>query len=537
MIDATNDTLGRMLQLLRHVQTDPSARTSVEAEVRAIRDREDAAGDVELATAARFLLTVAARSDGPEAARSALADFTAWSEGPGRPLAAAFALALSANRQMGGAGGHASLDRLARAQALAHRATPRDPRLLGRLWNAVAIAHHEQGLQGLAEECFQRAQNLGAWADDEHVQLLVNRLQSVCEDMVDHAVAGDTAMALELAERGRELLTGPPADLAPSLAATLDMMDACFRLVLGEIDHTEVVELLDLRVIDPTNAANTTRTVCTVLAASVAHGAGDLEAAGALLTRTHDLEENHLSRAGFAARSWVAARVAATRIGAAADPLVDHAEHALQQALDAKQTIIGGVRLQTAHELLRAENDALAVRSLELERQSLTDGLTGLGNRRALDLRLAKQHQAPHGAVMVIDLDEFKGINDTWGHEVGDAALRRVAGVIARVIRAEDGAYRYGGDEFVVVLDGSALDAARRCSRAILEGVRDVPWQEIAEGLAVTCSIGVATTRGSTGSDLHDADKALLRAKELGRDVAVLAPSETVGARVQVDAG
>lgn len=155
----------------------------------------------------------------------------------------------------------------------------------------------------------------------------------------------------------------------------------------------------------------------------------------------------------------------------------------------------------------------------ESQLQAATDGLTGLMNRRSFEnaVRRLRTEGIEHSLVMV-DLDHFKDLNDTYGHEAGDRALRVFAQVVRDGLRAEDLACRYGGEEFLIVLPktevGEAIDAVERIRVALAaaSGRGSTPH--------FTASFGIA--HSSEAADLEDlvqrADRALFAAKEAGRD-------------------
>jgi diguanylate cyclase (GGDEF)-like protein len=135
------------------------------------------------------------------------------------------------------------------------------------------------------------------------------------------------------------------------------------------------------------------------------------------------------------------------------------------------------------------------------------DALTGLANRQTLGRGLGRLR--PEDTVVMIDLDHFKAINDTFGHREGDNMLRLFGRTLAASLRAADQVGRYGGEEFVVILPGNG--AERFLARLRIEWMRTRPYP-------VTFSAGVAAARPDPGKALHAADRALDRAKQSGRN-------------------
>jgi len=196
-------------------------------------------------------------------------------------------------------------------------------------------------------------------------------------------------------------------------------------------------------------------------------------------------------------------------------------------------------RLTSCHGRLRDNLVQLVTAVDAITHQSCHDPLTGLPNRTLLMDRL---HQAialadrneTQVAVLVLDLDDFKAINDTHGHSAGDQALRHVASSIQTCIRASDTACRYGGDEFVVVLpDFAATGRIRAWAQRLRRQIaRPFSWQ--GKDLRVRTSIGVAVyprdTRDATQL-LDRADQAMFRAKSRStRPRSASAPQPAVGA-------
>jgi diguanylate cyclase (GGDEF)-like protein len=171
----------------------------------------------------------------------------------------------------------------------------------------------------------------------------------------------------------------------------------------------------------------------------------------------------------------------------------------------------------------------------ELQYQALHDSLTGLPNRALIldrvegALSRCRRQNTPV-AVMFLDLDEFKRVNDTFGHAAGDQLLRAVSTRLIGVLRASDTVGRLGGDEFVVVVEGDSLDAG---PEVIAERIRQTlaePFLLGATGdltLTVRVSIGIAVgLRANAGDLLRDADVALYRAKGAGKDSCVVFSEE-----------
>ncbi|HWS73887.1 MAG TPA: sensor domain-containing diguanylate cyclase [Quisquiliibacterium sp.] len=167
-----------------------------------------------------------------------------------------------------------------------------------------------------------------------------------------------------------------------------------------------------------------------------------------------------------------------------------------------------------------------------LRAQAIRDPLTGLFNRRQMDevlereVRRAVRHGDPL-AVLMVDIDRFKRVNDNFGHEAGDLVIRELARCLAGAIRREDYAFRYGGEEFVLLLPGVDAASMPQRAEAILAAVRALhpAWQGRAIG-PITASIGAAAypAHGGTAPDLvRAADEAMYRAKQGGRDRAVMA--------------
>ena len=162
---------------------------------------------------------------------------------------------------------------------------------------------------------------------------------------------------------------------------------------------------------------------------------------------------------------------------------------------------------------------------------ALTDPLTGLYNQRYLRRHLAGLMGAGVGrelAVLMVDVDHFKSVNDRFGHAAGDRALRQIAETLRSCTRIFDSLARYGGEEFVVVMPGSQLEDAAAAGERLRQAVEQIVFTVEPEGrVALTISIGIACTTGDIATPdklLLAADLAMYEAKRGGRNRVALAP-------------
>jgi two-component system cell cycle response regulator len=165
----------------------------------------------------------------------------------------------------------------------------------------------------------------------------------------------------------------------------------------------------------------------------------------------------------------------------------------------------------------------------QAELTATVDALTSLGNRRHFESRLreesahARRHHQPF-ALLLLDLDHFKSVNDTFGHEEGDRVLVHVADAIRSILRADDAAFRYGGEEFVLLLRACDAERGVRVAERLRGTLKARPIELGEEGVVrcVTFSAGVAGAVSSNGFACDDlvsrADAALYAAKRAGRD-------------------
>jgi two-component system cell cycle response regulator len=217
----------------------------------------------------------------------------------------------------------------------------------------------------------------------------------------------------------------------------------------------------------------------------------------------------------------------------------------LLTARDAKQDLIAGLeagaddyltkpfhadelhaRLRAGGRILGLQNELIRARE-ELRFHATHDALTDLWNRKGImDLfahELARAHRTgePLG-LMMIDLDHFKAVNDTYGHAAGDAVLKEVAYRLVHSVRSYDLVGRYGGEEFLVILSNASLDEVKGRARRLCVVVEEAPVKFQSHDIRVTISIGATEAPGDQDIQqnrlLHIADLAMYRAKEGGRN-------------------
>lgn len=185
-----------------------------------------------------------------------------------------------------------------------------------------------------------------------------------------------------------------------------------------------------------------------------------------------------------------------------------------------------------ASERLQAQLNEIASLHDQLHEQAIRDPLTGLFNRRYMsdalerEMRRAERHQRPLG-ILMIEIDNFKQFNDSFGHDAGDLTLKKVAELVQVNIRADDIPCRFGGDEFILILPETALEAASQCAERLRENASVFQLEYEGKPLSgLTLSIGVAVfpKHGETGAlALRAADEAMYQAKQTGKNRVIVA--------------
>ena len=170
---------------------------------------------------------------------------------------------------------------------------------------------------------------------------------------------------------------------------------------------------------------------------------------------------------------------------------------------------------------------------VQARQEATIDALTGLHNRRGLDISLQASLEETTRikkplCVLMIDIDHFKAINDSHGHLIGDKVLISVGKLLSNQVRGDDYVARYGGEEFIVILQETPITAAFTLAEKIRSSIERLKLKQVKTGKSldpITVSLGVASFRyGEAMEDfLNRCDEALYRAKKLGRNRSVIA--------------
>lgn len=183
------------------------------------------------------------------------------------------------------------------------------------------------------------------------------------------------------------------------------------------------------------------------------------------------------------------------------------------------------IRLKRERDRLRTSAEEASARAEVAQERAMTDALTGILNRYGLQHVLAREHAEARRynrplSCLMIDLDKFKIINDTYGHAAGDVVLQQVAGILRETVRASDTVFRYGGEEFLVLLPETDLDGAAALGEKIRAAAASHPFGNMERVFNLTLSVGASSLcADESGNDMiARADMALYHAKEKGRN-------------------
>mgnify|MGYP002393284444 CR=1 FL=1 len=185
-------------------------------------------------------------------------------------------------------------------------------------------------------------------------------------------------------------------------------------------------------------------------------------------------------------------------------------------------------QLEDARRRLQANQESLVEANQRLAALASQDGLTGLKNRRAFEERMTEElarirRSGQPVSLLLLDIDHFKAVNDSFGHPRGDEVLRTVARLFSRAIRDSDVAVRFGGEEFAVILPNTGVGGAQDMGERLRLLIASAPWED----RPITVSVGAATAESTSevtlGELIEQADRALYRSKQAGRNRVTLA--------------
>jgi diguanylate cyclase (GGDEF)-like protein len=374
--------------------------------------------------------------------------------------------------------------------------------------NDVACYLQEQGELAAAEEEMERGLAVAHSLDGTN-NFALAILHSTRADI--RLLAGRAEEALSDAERAIALLTANDEPNPYVLGVTV-RAEVHARMALGQLDDAQqsgegALTWLGDRVPQ-------TRSLILSTLAEALRDAGRLDAAYDALSRSAELERQAFRELSELQLSLERATLETGAARRASDELA------------AKNR-----QLAEAHAELARRAGQLEHLQEQLRDQAERDWLTGLHNRRFLAReleRLAEERLDGPLSLAVLDLDLFKSINDRFGHSVGDQVLIRVAGLLSNVLRETDVIVRSGGEEFLVLMPHTDARAAHACCERIRRAVQSAVWAEVADGLVVTTSIGLASAYAPDDLEalVKLADQRLYEAKHGGRDQVVAAPGE-----------
>ena len=245
-----------------------------------------------------------------------------------------------------------------------------------------------------------------------------------------------------------------------------------------------------------------------------------------LHTTTQNFEEEYKAIAKESIESYAQTKESVERINLEQQKMLEDSTQKSTVKVDDLMKNFTAVHNQIASQMKEANEtiEALNKQILILERTSNLDPLTRTYNRRALDKYLKTlcqmEGRTPQTNILLIDIDDFKQTNDTYGHLAGDRVLIFLAKLINSILREGDKVFRFGGEEFLVLLNRCNQEAAHNIARRIIEGVRENTLLYKDNQIKITLSIGSAELQRQDNLEtfIDRADKALYKAKNNGKD-------------------
>jgi len=322
-------------------------------------------------------------------------------------------------------------------------------------------------------------------------------------------------------ETGQRILDGglpddaasPDSQRARVLLGQVILSEAA--LVIGDLDEAE--RHIGYALAVPEGSQRLVEGYVHLVAGMVARRRGRFDEARAFFDASEEPLEHEVHRLDrlLAERAKLAADCG--DFETAFDYAMELADRATKHTVRCVGAAVGQIRARAEAEHSR---QSMAEVTDALKERSRVDSLTGVGARGWFDASLRERsNQDGDLAILILDVDEFKAINDSFSHPVGDAVLRRLGALLLSACAEDDLVARYGGEEFVVVPGEASLLAAHELGERIRKAVESESWWAIRENLTVTVSIGVSCGPASEAAEiLGVADAALYAAKDAGRN-------------------
>lgn len=508
----------RAFELVVAVQT---AAPDAKEEIHRLLDQAEAKAWSDVVRAALFAEAVAARTGRSETRLAAVQRLLDQAERDAAPTMIALALAMRSDRETTEEDPRIAVfadDDLARATVLLE-GVEGSPMERISAHNACAQAYCDRWLWELGDEQYDRALKLAPEAPTEWVNFVLPAIvYNRAEMQVDWACIlrqiGDVSETEERLRTWQAAMSlASTVDMPPHWATELEALGVLLQAIVGVDRRRDASEMLTR--LRPEDYPGAWPIGWLHLAlALMDQRAGNLEEA----RREAELAVAEIDPRGSQDPHELALCVAAELEQPQSDTAsLRYARHQLLLRWSDRLAGLGSMLGRLETQRLRREHDVMT-------RQAHLDDLTGLANRRGFARYLeAIEHQGVHSLTLLLaDLDDFKSVNDRFGHAVGDAVLVTVGRLLEAYVRQADCAVRLGGDEFAIVLASTSMEVGRRRAEAMVDAVRRQAWSELAPGLSISLSVGLAAGTPAEFPELIErADRALYEAKAGQRGVVI----------------
>jgi len=369
----------------------------------------------------------------------------------------------------------------------------------------LALQVNDQRMGKVSEVEYRWAQELAEQLGDP--DLIVANLNNWAWGLLQN---GDIPAALTLAQRMLAVSEGSGHWLTTNCA------DTVARILVADGQTRRAAELLETALVEAPSTDTDGIPACLIAMAEIKRGTGDVAAAIELLERCRRTTISHrlAEMDAHALRLLADCHAETGDFESAYREMVEFQDAWNRRRSEQSEALTLVTQARFAVDEARRNSE-------HFRKLAERDPLTGLWNRRRCDAHLAAR-LAARGcpfSVVILDLDHFKQINDTYSHAVGDDVLRQVASLLRQVTGPVGRAGRHGGEEFVVYVDADRATATRLCERLRL-AIEAYDWSALAPGMRVTTSIGVTELRPGDDSRgvLARADSHLYEAKNAGRN-------------------